>query len=334
MVGLMARMWMVRSDGGRLYEDFRDRSVVALGWTALAPYALPGVSREELAARYQSAEPGTKRGTIVSGSSQVWRFVNEMQVDDVVLTYSPTNRTYLLGRVAGSVRHEPAWAEEGMAICREVRWDEQEVSRSALSLSTRNSLGSTLTFFEVPESAGIEILRLHEGKTLPTPDADSEEEQPDPLDELELLAIERTKDLVSELGWDDMQLLVAGILRAMGYKTQVSPQGSDRGKDIVASPDGFGFENPRIVVEVKHRAEAMSSSDVRSFLGGRHKDDRGLYVSTGGFTRDAYYEADRATIPVALWTLDHVVRALMEHYEATDAETKRLVPLKRIYWPA
>jgi predicted Mrr-cat superfamily restriction endonuclease len=44
-----------------------------------------------------------------------------------------------------------------------------------------------------------------------------------------------------------MQELVAGILRAMGYKTLVSPAGADRGKDIIASPDGFGFEPPRIV---------------------------------------------------------------------------------------
>lgn len=32
--------------------------------------------------------------------------------------------------------------------------------------------------------------------------------------------------------------------------------------------------------------------------------------------------------------MDHVVRALIEHYDATDAETKRIVPLKRLYWPA
>ncbi len=84
-----------------------------------------------------------------------------------------------------------------------------------------------------------------------------------------------------------MQDLVAGILRAMGYKTLVSPAGADRGKDIIASPDGFGFEPPRIVVEVKHRNARMGSSEIRSFLGGRHKDDRGLYVSTGGFTKEA-----------------------------------------------
>jgi restriction system protein len=73
----------------------------------------------------------------------------------------------------------------------------------------------------------------------------------------------------------------------MGYKTLVSPAGADRGSDIIASPGGFGFEPPRIVIEVKHRTARMGSNDIRSFLGGRHKDDRGLYVSTGGFTKDA-----------------------------------------------
>ena len=117
-------------------------------------------------------------------------------------------------------------------------------------------------------------------------------------------------------------------------KTQVSPAGPDRGKDIIASPDGFGFENPRIIVEVKHRNGQMGTQQIRSFLGGRHKDDRGLYVSTGGFSKEAHYEAERASVPLTLWTLDNLVRALIENYEQTDSETKRLVPLKRTYLPA
>lgn len=156
----------------------------------------------------------------------------------------------------------------------------------------------------------------------------------DPLEDIESVAFERIKDVVAGLDWDEMQELVAVILRAMGYKTQVSLPGPDRGKDIVASPDGFRFEHPRIVVEVKHRGGQMDSKAIRSFLGGRHKDDRGLFVSTGGFSKDAYYEADRAAVPLTLWTMDMLVRALVEHYNSTDAETKRLVPLKRLYVPA
>lgn len=138
----------------------------------------------------------------------------------------------------------------------------------------------------------------------------------------------------SQLDWEDMQELVAGVLRAMGYKTRISPSGSDRGKDIVASPDGLGFEDPRIVVEVKHRAAAMGSQEIRSFLGGRHDNDRGLYVSTGGFTKDARYEAERARIQVTLMDLDDLVRSIIEHYERMDIDTQRLVPLRKLYWPA
>ena len=62
--------------------------------------------------------------------------------------------------------------------------------------------------------------------------------------------------------------------------------------------------------------------------------DRGLYVSTGGFSKDARYEGDRAGIPVTLWELDDIVRYLVDYCDKVDNETRQMVPLKRIYWPA
>lgn len=331
----MGKMWMVRGDGGRLYEDFREKSAAAIGWADLGASARKGMTRKQVVEQFAALHPTMPRGKVVSGASQVWRFINEMSIGDDVITYSPANRTYLVGRITDESAYRPEWAEQDMAVARPVKW-EHEVERDALSDQAKNSLGSTLTVFLVPSSAAQEILAAASGQPAQVPIATEpmDEEVPDVLADIQTLAVERIKDIVSGLGWNEMQELVAGILRAMGYKTQVSPAGSDRGKDIVASPDGFGFENPRIVVEVKHRSGQMGSSAIRSFLGGRHKDDRGLYVSTGGFSKDAYYEADRATVPLTLWTLDNVVRTLIEHYDATDSETKRLVPLKRMYWPA
>jgi restriction system protein len=102
----------------------------------------------------------------------------------------------------------------------------------------------------------------------------------------------------------------------------------------VALPDGFGFESPCIIVEAKHRTgSAMGSQEVRSFLGGRHKDDKGLYVSTGGFSKDARYEAERASIPLTLMDIDDLVTAILKHYEHMDADTQRLLALRKIYWP-
>jgi restriction system protein len=117
----------------------------------------------------------------------------------------------------------------------------------------------------------------------------------------------------------------------MGYRTTVSPRGADRGVDIFASPDGLGLEEPRIFVEVKHRPnQSMGAQDVRSFLGGRSSNDKCLYVSTGGFTKDARYEADRSNIPLRLLTLVDLRRLLVEHYENMDEEVRSLIPLRRI----
>lgn len=78
----------------------------------------------------------------------------------------------------------------------------------------------------------------------------------------------------------------------------------------------------------------IGAKEIRSFIGGRHKDDRGLYVSTGGYSKDSRYEADRAGIPLTLWDLDDLVRYLVENYEQLDSDTKQLVALKQVYWPA
>ncbi len=102
---------------------------------------------------------------------------------------------------------------------------------------------------------------------------------------------------------------------------------------FVASPDGFGFESPRIIVEVNHRKGSMGAPDIRSFAGGLRHSDKGLYVSTGGFTREARYEADRANYPLTLMDANELSKAIIENYDAMDLETRTLLPMKKIYWP-
>jgi restriction system protein len=331
----MATMWMIRGDGGRLYEKFRERKVAAIGWGQLAKEAKPGVTRNALIKMYKSLDPSIKDGTAISGASQVFRFVNEIKDADAVVTYSPANRVYSVGWFRGASEYHSEWVEESMALTRPVEWVSQEVDRDQLTPASKNSLGSTLTVFKVPPTARDELLALAAGEQVERKEEERVEAQlDDPLKGVEEIAFERIKDQINRLDWSDMQELVAGILRSMGYKTQVSPAGPDRGKDILASPDGFGFQQPRIVVEVKHREGRMGSAQIRSFLGGRHKDDRGLYVSTGGFSKDALYEADRATVPLTLWTLDELARTLMTNYPATDPQTKGMIPLKFFYVPA
>ncbi|MCP2627951.1 restriction endonuclease [Mycolicibacterium smegmatis] len=331
---MMTGMWMVRSDGGKRYDDFRERGAAGIGFPEVAEIAKPGVDRNVLLKTYIAARPGVKEQSAVAAISQVYRFVNEIQTGEQVVTYSPTNRRYLVGRVTGSASYHPEWASQVMEIARPVEWMSAEVDRDQLSLPTRNSLGSVLTVFKLPDSASEELFSIASGQPTSPPEPDGDSKIIDPLHDVETLAFERIKDRVNQLGWEDMQELVAGILRAMGYKTQVSPKGSDLGRDILASRDGFGFEQPRIIVEVKHRNGTMRSQDIRGFLGGRHKDDRGLYVSTGGFTKDARYEADRSSVPLTLWSLEELTKALIDNYEQADPRTRSLITLRPIYLPS
>ena len=65
-----------------------------------------------------------------------------------------------------------------------------------------------------------------------------------------------------------------------------------------------------------------------------HRTQIKLYVSTGGFTKEARYEADRANVPVRLLDLDGLVKLYVGSYDKADEETRALLPLTRIWWPA
>ncbi len=333
-------MWMIRSNGGDYAEEFIKKSIVAVGWKSVGD--LKNLkTRSEIIQKVSETYSDYKKLQAVVAGSQLDKFANVMKVGDRVLTYDPSQRIYHIGSISGDYSFQEDAEEDDLVNQRPVNW-QNKVLRDALSVPTKNSLGSSLTIFEVSDFAEAEIGKLLAGgkstgsEATVSSNSDTADINTDfLLADLKAKAKEFIKDRIVGLDWSEMQELVAGILRAMSYKTQISPKGGDRGKDIVASPDGFGFENPRIIVEVKHRPkEQMGSPEIRSFLGGRHKDDRGLYVSTGGFTKEAKYEAERASIPLSLLDMDGLADTLVDYYEQLDLATRTLVPLTRIYWPS
>lgn len=328
-------MWMVRAgEGAYAIEDFRSKGVVAIGWADNNTNWTEFSDRDAIQAQIAKEMPDNTPTQNLVSASQIIRFRRELAVNDRVISYDPDERRYLVGTIASEPRYEPGIIE-GLQTFRDVKWEPQKVARDNLSAATRNSLGAISTLFRIPDSAAAEIEAQLAGKVV-SPEVEPEQvtSETEVLKDVQARSHEFIKDRISKLDWEQMQRLVAGLLRAMGYKPKISRPGADRGKDIVASPDGFGFESPRIVVEVKHRKGAMGSTEIRSFVGGRHKDDKGLYVSTGGFTKDAQYEAERSSIPLTLMDMDDLAVAVAEYYDKMDAEARALLPLIRIYWPA
>lgn len=327
-------MWMVRAESdGRLFQPFIKKGRVAIGWPALGDLSR-FESREAIATQLRKEDPGRSAGAYTTMSGVLFRFLKELQAGDAVISYDRTRRIYAVGKLKEDYRFDPNF-DRNYPNVRPVDWTANDVSRDALTTATKNTLGATLTVFRLPDTAEQDVWQAASGEQNgPSEDEDTADaEERLLLENLESQSIEFIKDRIIGLDWEKLQVLVAGLLRAMGYKTRISALGPDRGKDVVASRDGFGFESPRIVVEVKHRKKQVDAPEIRSFLGGRHIDDKGLYVSTGGFSTEAKYEADRAKVPVTLLDLHDLAETLAQNYETLDAETRRLVPLRRIYWP-
>ena len=332
-------IWIVRAGRkGKYARLFLEDKIVGIGWADVGEI-LPSDSDDVIHQRFWQAYPYDKPGTHAASFGQVIRFHRQMAVGDAIATYSNEERLYHVGLILSDASHyEPGeQSEESLGFVRQVEW-KYLVRRDDLSPGTRNSLGSALTLFRLPPDASAELRRMCLGDgQIPQNDGSLSEEadldSPFLLKDYTSRAEEAISDRIARLSWDELQELVAGILRAMGYRTRVSDPGPDRGVDVFASPDGLGLQEPRIFVEVKHRTGSVSASQIRSLMGGRNVGDRCLYVSTGGYSREARYEAERSTIPLNLIAMPELMQLLFTHYEGLDSETRALVPLKRIYVP-
>ncbi len=172
-------------------------------------------------------------------AGQLHRFVNEMTIGDMVVTYDPSSRVYLVGEIASAYRHDASIDPEDTQV-RSVRWD-CEVSRDLLSVESRNSLGSISTLFRLSNDVAAELKKALSGNIttpaeLSAPVAEAAEK--DLFESMASRAHEFIKDKVNALSWSEMQDLVAGLLRSLGYKTRISD--ADPIKARISSPRQMG----------------------------------------------------------------------------------------------
>lgn len=134
----------------------------------------------------------------------------------------------------------------------------------------------------------------------------------------------------------DFQDLVAALLRGMGYYVSwIAPPGKDGGIDILAWTDPLGTRPPRIKVQVKRQGQAVSVDGLRSFMALLGEDDVGIFMSMGGFTKDAAEEArTQEKRKVTLLDLESLMDLWIEHYSKLSDDARRRLPLKPIYFLA
>lgn len=328
----MARAWVVRAgDDNELAATVEEKSVVAIGWRELGDLSA-FKDRPAMLRRMAECFADSSKATQSNWAGQTFRFAHDLVRGDYVLTPQKARRTVLVGQLTGDYRYDPAFLSQYPNI-RDVKWL-KILNRDDFSTAGKYTLGALQTVFNV-DGLAQEIQALLEGEAVPesTGDAPGEPEV-DFYSDTKARAGELIRDALAKLDAYEFQELVAGVLRSMKFNTKVSPPGRDSGVDIVAYQDPFGFADPRIKTQVKHRrSQPASGPEMRSLIGTLQPDEKGLFVSTAGFTPDAIKEAEKNAARVAMLDGEAFVLLLLDRYESLESEVQAVVPLRRVYIP-
>lgn len=105
--------------------------------------------------------------------------------------------------------------------------------------------------------------------------------------------------LIHELSADAFERLTKRILRESGFvQVEVTGRTGDGGIDGKGIMRLGGLLSFHVVFQCKKYQSAVSSSDIRDFRGAMiGRADKGLFITTGTFTRDAIREATRDGAP-------------------------------------
>ncbi len=333
------RIWMVRAgSGGYLLDEFLQKNIIAIGWNDLGK--LPKeMTYDQLKKKFRAVYPDDSYGRVNQSVGQIWKFVKDFKEGDKIITYDSGTREYYLGEITSGYEFSNIHEYHHY---RQVVWQSEPAPRDVLPTAIKNTLGSTLTIFELSNDVWLQILKYNKNKISDTEEKEIEDTiQKSERSELDRIkndivgqSWEFIKDIIANLSPENVEQLVAGLLRSLGYKTRFTSKGADLGTDIIASSDELALDGPQIKVQVKKRTkDKVGVEDVRNFIGSLRGHHKGIFVTTSGFTKEAKYEAERANFAITLIDSDWLVELIVSNYETLDPEIKALIPLKRIYWP-
>jgi restriction system protein len=309
---------------------FLKKNCVAVGWAKMGDLSKLKPDRDAFKARVAEVYPEKKPGAIPNNAGQLFRFVHEMKLGDIVVYPSKPDRQVHLGRVEGGYIYDPQ-TEPGYPNRRAVKWL-RSVPRTHFSQGALYEIGSAMSLFLVRNYAD-EYRAALEGKAAsPAPVAQDESVAAVAEDIEETTRDFVLKQLAQELKGHPLADFIAHLLNAMGYRTRVSPEGPDGGIDIIAHKDELGFEPPIIKVQVKSTEGSIGDPVASALYGKVGTGEFGLMVTLGSFTSQATNFA-KSKSNLRLIDGDELVKLIFQHYDQFDSRYKGLLPLRRVYVP-
>lgn len=320
-------LWMVRAGKyGEQEATLIENNIVAIGWNKL-PDLLNIKSKENLKTIYKKTYPDRSKNLMNSQINQIWRYINEIKIDDIVSLPLKTKNSILFGIIQGEYQYKQF--AENVKHIRKVKWL-KEISRTEIGQDLLYSFGALLTVCQIKRNDAekrIKQLLSLEGKG---PKTKEEEEEID----IETYAQDQiTKFVNRKFKGHGLARLVDAVLQAQGYTTKVSPPGPDGGVDILASGGLLGFDEPRICIQVKSTENPADVRVLRELRGvmSQVKAEQCLLVSWSGFKNNVLKEAKNEFFIIRLWDSKDLLQAIFKYYEKFDDELKAELPLKRMW---
>lgn len=314
---------------GDAHNLFLKHNCVALGWARLGDLTKIKADRESLKAQVAQQYPDRKPGSVPGTAGQLFRFSQEMKVGDLIVYPSKYDRQIHIGKIDGPYSYQ-AKLGDAYPNTRPVSWL-KVLPRTHFSQGALYEIGSALSFFQV-KTYGEEFRAALEGTASPQPVATDETVAHVAEDVEQATQDFILKRLSQELKGHPLADFIAHLLGTMGYRTRVSPEGSDGGIDIVAHKDELGFEPPIIKVQVKSGDGSVGDPEVSALYGKVSSGEYGLFVTLSEFTQKAKAFA-KSKSNLRLIDAEELVRLILEHYDQFDSRYKGLLPLKRVFIP-
>lgn len=315
---------------------------VSIGWEELGDLAELVSNKEALKTRLLDTFPDAKPGAIPGWAGTLRRFVLDIQIGDIVIAPNKSDRTLSLGTIAGDYYFDPSATLHPNR--RKVTWHNTGIPRAQFSEKALYEIGSVLTVFAVKRHANEFAAALEPKSNLnaivaepataatsaTVDDAETAEETPN-ASRVEEFTRDRLETILrTGLSPSEFEEFIAALLRAMGYYARVTSYSGDGGIDVIAHRDAFGLEGDIIKVQCKQTISPIGGPAVQALLGAVAEGEKALFVSLGGYTRDAEF-LDRSKHALRLLRGTDLIDLLLRHYESLDDEWRQRIPMRRVY---
>lgn len=331
----MTMVWGIHND--TLTSELLSGGFVSIGWDELGDLRQLGPGREFLKQALVQAYPDRKPRAVAAWAGILSRFRDEMQPSDVVVAPYKPDSTINIGVITGGYTYD-----ENADLHRHrrmVSWRKVGVPRTEFTQAALYEVGAFLTVFRIRKhtaeflaALGSPTARTISEAVAATAVTIPEEEV---IDEPRASRIDRhTRDfvlkaLLRDLTPQDFEEFTADLLRALGYQARVTSFTQDGGVDVIAHRDPLGVEPPLLKVQCKHQTGSITAPDVQRLIGTHGHGELALFVTLGGYSRDAI-AIERQRPGLRLVTGEDVVGLVLDNYDRLSSRWRSLIPLTRV----